>query len=103
MRGGPPPRYREQQADGWVEYLKLDSPQNVYAALAKLREHQPALLQGTPLVAGLVGRWTFPHLVGWQTRGELGCVHMLKLSNALCLWTHRPSSCKFLSFTPDEG
>ena len=65
MRGGPPPRYREQQADGWVDYLKLDSPQNVYAAFAKLREHQPVLLQGTPLVTGLVGRWSFAHLVGW--------------------------------------
>lgn len=71
MRAGcPPPRYREQQVDGWVEYLKLDSPQNVYAALAKLRDHQPVLMQGAPLVGGLVGRWTFPHLVGVAEEGR---------------------------------
>lgn len=68
--GDPRPRYADAQASGWVDYIGLDSPQGVYAALNKLWAQEPALLKGAPLVAGLVGKWTFARLVS----GRLGCL-----------------------------
>lgn len=61
--GDPRPRYPEQLADGWVDYLRLDTPQGIYTMMNKLWAHQPALLRGAPLVAGLAGRWSFQHVV----------------------------------------
>lgn len=61
--GDPRPRYAEAQAGGWVDYVRLDAPQGVYAALNKLWAQEPALLKGAPLVVGLVGKWTFERLV----------------------------------------
>ncbi|KAL4452346.1 hypothetical protein ABPG75_008008 [Micractinium tetrahymenae] len=60
--GDPRPRYAEAQASGWLDYIRLDTPQSTYTALNKLWAHQPVLLQGAPLVAGLVGRWSFQQL-----------------------------------------
>lgn len=62
--GDPCPRYAAAQASGWLDYIRLDTPQSIYTALNKLWAHQPVLLQGAPLVAGLVGRWSFEQLVG---------------------------------------
>lgn len=61
--GDPRPRFHGQLADGWVDYIRLDTAQNVYRTLNKLWTHQPVLLRGTPLAAGLVGRWSFQQLV----------------------------------------
>ena len=61
--GDPRPRYPPYLAGGWVPYIRLDAPQAAYAALNALWAHQPALLRSAPLVAGLVGRWTWAHLV----------------------------------------
>lgn len=68
-----PPRHGKVVSDGWVDYVRLDTPQSMYAVLNKLWAHQPVLLQGTPLVAGLVGRWSFQHLVspGVVLRGTM--------------------------------
>jgi hypothetical protein len=63
QEGDPRPRFPEHIVDGWVDYIQLDTAQNVYRAVNKLLDHQPVLLRGTPLVAGLVGRWSFRHLV----------------------------------------
>ncbi len=59
----PKPRYDEYMAEDWVEYVKLDTAQNTYRALNKIWANQPVLLKGTPLVAGLVGRWGMQQLV----------------------------------------
>lgn len=61
--GDPRPRYAEQLVSGWVDYVRLDTPQSVYTALNKLWAHQPVLLRGAPLATGLVGRWSFQQLV----------------------------------------
>eukprot|EP00887_Chlorella_sp_A99_P002105 scaffold21.g2105.t1 len=61
--GDPKPRCAEGLAEEWAPYLTLDTPQSVYAALNKLWASEPVLLRGTPLVAGLAGRWSFQHLV----------------------------------------
>ncbi len=61
--GDPRPRYSDAQVAGWLDYIRLDTPQSVYAALNKLWAHQPVLLQGSPLVAGLAGVWSFDQLV----------------------------------------
>lgn len=47
----------------WVEYITLDTAQNVYSALKKLWASDPVMMRGTPLVAGLAGRWSLQHLV----------------------------------------
>jgi hypothetical protein len=70
--GDPRPRFPEAAARGWVEYVELDSAQRVYRAINQMRAHQPVLLRGTPLVAGLVGRWSFRHLVSQRRRREVG-------------------------------
>jgi len=70
--GDPRPRYAEQVADGWVDYISLDAPQSVYTALNKLWAHQAVLLRSTPLVAGLVGRWSFEQLASCCERAGEG-------------------------------
>ncbi len=39
-------------------------PQSAFAAWEALRGGFPAVLRNTPLVAGLLERWTQPYLVG---------------------------------------
>ena len=102
--GDPRPRYDEHHVDAaWVDYLRLDSPQSVYTALNTVWAHQPVLLRGTPLVTGLVGRWSFQHLVrhfrwragpgvvGWGGEGahqRTAALHCTKeLSRMVRLWS----------------
>ena len=61
--GDPKPRYDEYMVEDWVDYIKLDTAQNGYRALNKMWAGQPVLLCGTPLVSGLVGRWSLQQLV----------------------------------------
>lgn len=62
--GDPKPRYDDSMAEDWVEYIKMDTSPNIYRALNKMWAHQPVLMRGAPLVAGLVGRWSMQQLVG---------------------------------------
>ena len=55
-----------------MDYVRLDTPQSVYRALNAMWGHRPVLLRGTPLVAGLVGRWGLQQLVGGWAR-PAGC------------------------------
>jgi hypothetical protein len=61
--GDPKPRYSEHIDEEWLDYVMLDCAQSIYAALQKLWSDQPVMLRGSPLVAGLVGRWGFKRLV----------------------------------------
>lgn len=74
MAGLPPPRYGARVADGWVPYLRLDSAQNVYALLNTLWAQEPVLLQGAPLAAGLVGKWSFAQLVSCRVNAGRRCM-----------------------------
>lgn len=72
--GDPRPRYGEALCSEWVDYIRPDAPQSMYAALNKLWAHQPVLLQGTLLVAGLAGRWSLQQLVRRAGEQELEAV-----------------------------
>jgi hypothetical protein len=67
-------------ADGWADYITLDTPQSVYRALNAVWDHRPVLLRGSPLVAGLAGKLGFRALAqagsDWaavQPPGSDGC------------------------------
>ena len=96
--GDPRPRYAEQLAAGWVDYVRLDTPQSVYTALNKLWAHQPVLLRGTPLAAGLLGRWSFQQLV----RPLGGGATDTRLSSSCSAWLPcaQPCTCRTATAAP---
>lgn len=50
-QGDPKPRFHPSLDGGWLEYLKLDSPQSVYSAHKAVWAGRPVVLQKAPLIS----------------------------------------------------
>ena len=57
------PRYPVEICEGLLQPCVLQESAQGYRALQAMRNAQPCLLQQSPLVSGLVDRWTPQHLV----------------------------------------